>query len=135
MITLIRKAIIKHANRKALRRQNREAVLELDDQPVVERPARREWKPEDIKYVLIPFVVMMWDDGLDYDMEGNSYFDDYPDYHEHSYHHTRKDAEVEVAYIEQMWEDLKILHPKSDIVIRENCWVPDYDSRLAGFNG
>lgn len=50
--------------------------------------------------VLIPFAVLVYDDGLDYDLDGNAYFDDYPGDHYASGHRSRKGAEVEAAYLE-----------------------------------
>lgn len=49
---------------------------------------------------VIPFTVTVYDDGLDYDMDGNSYFDDYPSDVAHSHHRTRKGAEQEAAWLE-----------------------------------
>lgn len=38
------------------------------------------------------WIVQVWDDGLDYDMDGNSYFDDYPGEMPHSYHDSEEGA-------------------------------------------
>lgn len=45
------------------------------------------------------WIVQIWDDGLDYDMDGNSYWDDYPGEHPFSYHDSEKGAEVEAAWL------------------------------------
>lgn len=50
--------------------------------------------------ILIPFAVTVWDDGLDYDEDGNSYFDDYPGEHLASSHRTLKGAQAEAAWLE-----------------------------------
>jgi hypothetical protein len=44
--------------------------------------------------------VFVWDDGLDYDMDGNAYFDDYPGDHCASHHRTEKGAQAEAAWLE-----------------------------------
>lgn len=50
--------------------------------------------------ITVPFAVTVYDDGLDYDTDGNAYFDDYPGDHAVSFHHTRKSAEAEAAWLE-----------------------------------
>ena len=50
--------------------------------------------------ILVPFVVCVWDDGLDYDMDGNAYFDDYPGDQPVSFHASREGAEREAAWLE-----------------------------------
>ena len=51
--------------------------------------------------VQVPFAVEVYDDGLDYDADGNTYFDDYPGFHVASAHRTQKGAEVKVAWLER----------------------------------
>jgi hypothetical protein len=51
--------------------------------------------------VLVPYAVLVHDDGLDYDMDGNAYFDDYPGDHYVSGHRTRKGAEAEAQRLEE----------------------------------
>lgn len=51
--------------------------------------------------LVAPFVVLLWDDGLDYDLDGNAYPDSPPDYFVQSVHATRKAAEQEAAYLER----------------------------------
>ena len=50
--------------------------------------------------VTVPFAVTVYDDGLDYDMDGNAYFDDYPGDHAVSFHRSRVGAEREAAWLE-----------------------------------
>jgi hypothetical protein len=56
--------------------------------------------------VVVPFAVMMWCDGLDYDENGHAHFDDYPQNVPHSYHTTRKGAESEIAWLEFLGHDV-----------------------------
>ena len=65
--------------------------------PVVEEEQRYPWEEFEPQEC---WVVGVWDDGLDYDLDGNAYFDDYPDEHPHSYHATQRGAEVQAAYLE-----------------------------------
>lgn len=58
------------------------------------------WHDPRFDVVNVPFAVMVWDDGFDYDMDGNAYFDDYPGEHLASSHLTRKGAEMAAAYLE-----------------------------------
>lgn len=51
-------------------------------------------------YFIVPFVVTIHNDGLDYDEDGNAYFDDYPADLPASFHRTRKGAEAEAAWLE-----------------------------------
>lgn len=50
--------------------------------------------------VLIPYAVLVYNDGLDYDEDGNSYFDDYPSDDYASGHRSLKGAEAEAAWLE-----------------------------------
>jgi hypothetical protein len=50
----------------------------------------------------VPFAVLLWDDGLDYDADGNSYFDDYPGDFMHSAHRTLEGAQKEAAWLEHL---------------------------------
>jgi hypothetical protein len=50
--------------------------------------------------VFVPVAVLVYDDGLDYDLDGNAYFDDYPSDVPHSYHHTLYGAQAEAAWLE-----------------------------------
>ena len=70
--------------------------------------------------VVIPFAVLVWDEGLDYDDEGNAYFDDYPSWFVGSAHHTRKGAEVEAAYHEHHF-------PKQRVMVVEDHWVEQWE--------
>jgi hypothetical protein len=95
------KAIIKHANAKALRRQNR-LEIELAFAPEPEEPLPDDTYEFDLEFPRETYVaaaVLVWDDGLDYDVDGNAYVDDCPGYHPHSYHHSLKDAESEIAWL------------------------------------
>jgi hypothetical protein len=77
--------------------------LDLDAQAklLAERKAHYQGYPWDNFEPQWCWVVYVWNDGLDYDDEGNAYQDDAPDYHVSSYHLTQKGAEVEAAH----WED------------------------------
>jgi hypothetical protein len=46
------------------------------------------------------WVVYIWDDGMDYDLDGTAYRDDAPGDWPHSYHATEKGAQQEAAYLE-----------------------------------
>jgi len=50
--------------------------------------------------IIVPFVVTVYNDGLDYDDDGNAYFDDYPADLPASFHRTRKGAETEAAWLQ-----------------------------------
>jgi len=50
--------------------------------------------------VIAPVAVLVYDDGLDYDLDGNAYFDDYPSDVPHSYHNTLYGAQAEAAWLE-----------------------------------
>jgi hypothetical protein len=52
------------------------------------------------EWTTAPYAVTVYDDGLDYDADGNSYPDDAPGHHPHSYHHTRRSAEIEAAWLQ-----------------------------------
>lgn len=65
--------------------------------PVEEMIAEQD---RDSQEIMIPFAVTIYDDGLDYDEDGNSYFDDYPADHLASSHRTLKGAEIEAAHLE-----------------------------------
>lgn len=70
--------------------------------------------------VIAPFVVYVYDDGLDYDLEGNPYWDSSPDYVLQSVHATLEDAQREAAYLED--RGTKASH----ITIGENCQLYRY---------
>lgn len=78
--------------------------LDLDAQAklLAEREAERQrWlMPWDTFVPQECWTVLVYDDGLDYDEDGNSYFDDYPGEHASSYHRTQRGAEVEAAHLE-----------------------------------
>ncbi len=93
------KATIKHASRKARRRQDieevRDSLLASIDE-VTFTPAI----PKPVTPPRVAATVFVWDDGLDYNIDGTSYQDSPPGDFPHSYHHSRKDAEVMAAYLE-----------------------------------
>ena len=67
----------------------------FDLTPVEEMIAEQD---ADAELVLIPFAVLIHDDGLDYDDDG--YFHDYPSDNLVSSHRTRRGAEIEAAHFE-----------------------------------
>ncbi len=54
-------------------------------------------------------------------MDGSSYQDSPPDYFPHSYHLSRKDAEVAAAYLEDR-------DPTVDLMIQKDVPVPAWDA-------
>jgi hypothetical protein len=50
--------------------------------------------------VCVPFAVLVYNDGLDYDEDGNAYFDDYPSDDLATAHRTREGAERSAAWME-----------------------------------
>lgn len=70
----------------------------------------------------VPFAVTVYSDGMDYDIDGNAYFDDYPSWFAVSYHRTRKSAEVAAAYHMDMC-------PNQPVEIVENYWIDGYEAR------
>lgn len=84
---------------------------------------RHQWLSYDQKtfgYTQVPFAVMVWDDGLDYDMEGNAYFDDCPGDRPHGFYRTQKAAEYEAARLEMLGID------GNRITIVRDYWTPNY---------
>lgn len=76
--------------------------LELAAKIEAERQARyNEGYPWESFVPQYCWVVYVWEDGLDYDDEGNAYFDSPPDEFESSYHLTQRGAEIEAAYLER----------------------------------
>ena len=73
--------------------------------------------------VLVPFAVLVHNDGLDYDDEGNSYFDDYPSDDLATAHRTREGAERSAAWME--YHGVK----PNRISIRENCWYHKWEMK------
>lgn len=118
------KAIRKHASKKVRRRENTariaEALLASVEEPTP--TAQNHYYPAlDGAPVKVAAAILVWDDGLDYNMDGTSYQDDYPGDHPHSYHHTRKDAEWMAAILEDGGCE------PNRITIVENFWVPFWD--------
>lgn len=69
---------------------------------------------------LVPFAVMAWDDGLDYDGEGNAYFDSPPCEFVWSAHHTVEAAEASLA-------KAKALCPKGEFRLVEDYICQDFE--------
>jgi hypothetical protein len=79
---------------------------------------------------IVPFAVLMWDDGLDYDEEGNSYFDSPPEWYVHSFHKTQVEAEIEMAWME--WWDFN----PNKMMLEENHLVEPWEmDRFKQFKG
>jgi hypothetical protein len=68
---------------------------------------------------MVPFAVMAWDDGMDYDGDGNAYFDSPPCDFVWSAHHTVEAAEASLA-------KAKALCPKGSFWVVEDHICPDY---------
>jgi hypothetical protein len=75
--------------------------------------------------VLVPFIVFMWNDGLDYNEDGTSYQDDAPGDYPHSHHKTRKDAEIAVAYLENAGVNPNNLRISEDVLVP--AWSVEHD--------
>lgn len=94
----------KHATTKALRRENHaEIATQLAPEPEPDYSDDYEycWAFEAfVETTVVAGAVLVYDDGLDYDVDGNAYFDDYPSWFPHSYHHSVKEAEAEAAWLE-----------------------------------
>jgi hypothetical protein len=71
--------------------------------------------------VLVPFAVLVYNDGLDYDMDGNAYFDDYPSDDLATAHRTREGAERSAAWMEH--HGIKA----NRITIVENYWTHKWE--------
>lgn len=56
------------------------------------------------------WVVYVYDDGLDYDLDGNAYWDSPPEDVPVSYHLTQKGAEQEAAYMEHAGTQGRRIH-------------------------
>lgn len=114
---------LKNGHKKALRRLDRLAVIGLDDPDLLPLEVS-EWYPDaygpEEEDGIAPFALLVWDNGLDYNMDGSSYQDSPPDYFQHSYHLTRKDAEVAAAYLEDR-------DPTLDFMIQKDVHVPFWD--------
>lgn len=120
------KAILKYAAAKVRRRQDieevRDSLLASIEPP--ELTSRNHYYPDfDSPPQKVAAVVFIWDDGLDYNMDGTSYQDDIPGDYPHSYHHSRKDAEITAAYLENSGCD------PNRITIIEDYWVPNWDTK------
>lgn len=119
------KAIRKHASKKVRRRENTariaEALLASVEEPTP--TAQDHYYPAlDGAPVKVAAAILIWDDGLDYNMDGTAYQDDAPGDYPHSYHHSRRDAEIMAAYLEDGGCD-----PKR-ISIVEGFWVCPWDT-------
>jgi len=117
------KTTIKNAHKTALRRASKQEInIWLQPEPEAapdRKPARlRPYELTAHDDVLIPFVVFMWNDGLDYDDDGTPYMDDAPGDVVHSHHLTRKEAEIAAAHLEDAG-----CNPR-DIRIAERLLVP-----------
>ncbi|MFY4731166.1 hypothetical protein [Nitrospira sp. BLG_2] len=66
------------------------------------------------------WTVLVYEDGLDYDEDGNAYWDCPPDWFAASYHLTQKGAEQEAAYLEHAGI-------KSSRIIIQEQWQEQYD--------
>ncbi len=95
----------------------REACYEVLEDESQEYDITDDWDD-----VCVPFAVMVWCDGLDYDDDGNAYFDDYPQFVAISYHTTQRGAEIELAY--QLNNGLK----DHEVCIEANYWT--YEAEL-----
>ena len=69
---------------------------------------------------LVPFALMAWDDGLDYDVDGNAWQDSPPCEYVFTAHQTRDSAEKEL-------QRMQGLCPKSHFWLQENHICPDYE--------
>lgn len=114
------KAILKHAAAKVRRRQDieevRDSLLASIEEPT---PAGQDthYPALDVAPQKVAAAVLIWDDGLDC-----GYQDDVPGYYPHSYHHSRKDAEITAAYLENSGCD------PHRITIVEDYWVTPWDT-------
>lgn len=93
------------------------AYLDLTPPPAKQAEPRYPW--EDYE----PFqcyLVLVWDDGLDYDADGNAYQDDAPGYHCASHHRTQKGAEAEAAWMEHHGI-------KASRIAIQYGWTSEYD--------
>jgi hypothetical protein len=119
------KGILKHAAAKARRRQS---IKEIRDSlfASIEEPtptSQDHYYPAlDGAPRKVAAAVLIWDDGLDYNMDGTAYQDDAPGDHPHSYHHTRKDAEIMAMILEDGGCD------PARITIVEGFWVAPWDT-------
>jgi hypothetical protein len=111
--------ILKHAAAKARRRQS---IKEIRDSLLasIDTPTSQDHYLDGVPQK-VAAAVLIWDDGLDYDMDGTSYQDDAPGDHPHSYHHTRKDAEIMAMILEDSGCD------PARITIVEGFWVAPWD--------
>lgn len=115
---------IKKANKKALRKQSRFLLAGKDDNQIQFKNDTVIVEVEVEEVVKAPFAVLIWDDGLDYNMDGTSYQDDAPGSIPHSYHFDRKAAEAEVAWLEHRGCD------PSNIQIVTGLVVPPWHRKL-----
>lgn len=121
------KQVIKHAANKARRREDRDTIQGNDDNqtplPETYFPCYQHF-PEHKEYIKVPFALLIWDDGLDYNMDGTSYQDDCPGDHPHSYHLTRESAEMEQDWLEHTNPG----RDPRDFTIVADFWVPFWDA-------
>lgn len=121
------KTLVKHSHRKNLRRQDRREVVDSLTDTLVETPVPAPALLETPEYVRVPFVLLAWDSGLDWNLDGTSYQDDAPGDFPHSYHLTREDAEREQAWLEHCGSD------PHDLRVASGFWVPFWDAhRIPG---
>lgn len=120
-----RKSLIKNSHKVRLRRDNTRKIEEG-----IESLVEPETHHDEIdaflntpEFTLVPAAVLVWDDGLDYNLDGTSYQDDCPGDYPHSYHRSLKDAELEAAWLEYTGCDPR------NIRIAQHFWVPDWDAR------
>lgn len=114
------KSIIKHAVKKTLRRTDRREILaQVTDTLKPTAPRLTTYVPYNAPKRVI--AVLVWDNGLDYNLDGTAYQDDAPGDYPHSYHLTRKDAEVMAAYLENGGCEA------NRITIVEGFHVPEWD--------
>lgn len=118
------KSLIKASNAVRLRRDNADKIAEA---LIAELPEPEPFDYEKHFYgaeqdILVPFAVFVWDDGLDYNMDGTPYQDDCPGDIPHTYHRSLKAAEMEAGWLEHTGTD-----PRR-ISIVQNYWVPFWET-------
>lgn len=118
------KSLIKNSHKTRLRRDNAEKIAEalIAQLPEPEKPNYDKHDYGTEQAIRVPAAVLVWDDGLDWNLDGTPYQDDYPGEHPHSYHRSLKDAEMEAGWLEHTGTD-----PRRIRVV-ENYWVPFWDA-------
>ena len=132
------KVDVKLASKKVLRRESQDEIndsatafvepREYNTRRGIGNLPHRGRHYDDRPAPVYAFAVLVWCDGLDYDMDGKAYFDDYPDYHPASYHRTRKGAETAVAYMEHG----HAMRTRGDgrqlsVIIADDYEIPEWD--------